>query len=381
MSNPILMNIDRRTWMKQSLLASATVLLAGAPIAKGCASERRSSELPLSEDLLLLNWNENPYGPPASAVKAVNDCMEKANRYPDELIKSLKEKIAGINGLKSENVLLTSGSTEVLSLLGQHAGLQKGEIVTPYPTFPTALEFGERFGAKIQKVPLGDNDRIDFDQTIDNISSKTSLVFICNPNNPTGTEVKTEDLKSFCRQVPEDVLVCIDEAYIEYSNAGLAGSMVSLISELPNLLVVRTFSKAYGLAGLRLGYVMSNAANISALSRRHLGFEVSTGWPPLAAAEAALDDKNFLNSCLTKNQEGREIVYRAFDEWGVAYNPSSTNFIYAKQEHFEKHVVAYLEAVGILITKWPDMYDHIRISIGKPADMLRFVEAIDDFRV
>ena len=196
------MKINRRDWIRQSLLASATMLVAGPHVAQGCASER-PTELREKDDLILLNWNENPYGPSEAAIKAVNDAMKYANRYPDEVANELKQKLAEKNGLMPENFLLTAGSTEVLSLLGQHVALKKGEILTPYPTFPTALRFGERTGATIKKVDLDDQDRIDLEKTLDAISSKTTMVFICNPNNPTGTEVKTEDLKSFCKRVPE----------------------------------------------------------------------------------------------------------------------------------------------------------------------------------
>lgn len=375
------MGINRREWLQQSLLASGTLLLAGAPIAQGCASERQDNPDIQEGDVLLLNWNENPYGPSESAVKAVNDAMRYANRYPDEASEELKNKLAAQFGLKKGNVFLTAGSTEVLSLLGQHVGLQQGEIVTPYPTFPTALRFGERSGATIKKVSLDKDERLELDATLKAISSNTRMVFICNPNNPTGTEVATNDLKAFCRQVPDDVLICVDEAYIEYSNAGLSGSMVGLVNELPNLVVVRTFSKTYGLAGLRLGYAISQASNIEALSRRHIGFELSTGWPALVAASATMDDQSFIDMCVKKNNEGKQIVYDAFDDWGVKYCPSSTNFIYARHEHFEKNVVDYLEARGILITKWPDMTDHIRISISKPDHMRTFVEVVKDFLV
>ncbi|GAB4231847.1 MAG: histidinol-phosphate transaminase [Ekhidna sp.] len=373
--------INRREWIQQSLLASATMLLTGAPIAQGCASERPEQLDKGKDDLLLLNWNENPYGPSDSAVKAVNQAMKFANRYPDEQSNAMKERLSKLYGLQAGNFLLTAGSTEILSLLGQHVGLQKGEIVTPYPTFPTALRFGEQAGATIKRVKLDANERIDLDATLEAISSKTKMVFICNPNNPTGTELPSKDLKAFCKKVPENVLIAVDEAYMEYSNAGVEGTMIGLVRKLPNLVVCRTFSKAYGLAGLRMGYAVSNAANIQALSRRHLGFELSTGWPPLVAAGATMDDQAFLDMCVKKNAEGKQIVYDAFDEWGVKYVPSSTNFIYTRHEHFERNVVAYLEARGILITKWPDMTDHIRISIGKPDDMRTFVRVVKDFLV
>ncbi len=374
------MSINRRQWLQQSLLASASVLVAGAPVAQGCASER-PKELRDKDNLILLNWNENPYGPAESAVKAVNDAMKFANRYPDEVAAELKEKLAQKNNLRPRNFLLTAGSTEVLSLLGQHVALQKGEILSPFPTFPTALRFGERSGASIRKVDLDANDRIDLEKVLNAISDKTTMVFICNPNNPTGTEVATEDLKSFCRKVPENVLICVDEAYVEYSNAGLKGSMIGLVDELPNLIICRTFSKAYGLAGLRMGYAVSHKKNIDALSRRHLGAEISTGWPPLVAASATMNDPEFLNQCVVKNQEGKQIIYDAYDSWGVKYNPSSTNFVYARDERFEGNLVAKMKERGILITKWPTMTNHIRVSIGKPEHMKLFVEKVKDFLV
>lgn len=374
------MSINRRQWLQQSLLASASVLLAGAPIAEGYASER-PAEIRDKDDLILLNWNENPYGPSDSAIKAVNDAMKFANRYPDEVVNELKEKLAKKNNLKRSSFLLTAGSTEVLSLLGQHVGLQKGEILTPFPSFPTALRFGESAGASIRKVDLDAADRIDLEIVLNAITDKTTMVFICNPNNPTGTEVETEELKSFCRKVPENVLICVDEAYVEYSNAGLKGSMIGMVDELPNLVICRTFSKAYGLAGLRMGYAVSNSKNIDALRKRHLGAEISTGWPPLVAASATMDDPEFLNKCVAKNAEGKAMIYKAFDAWGVQYNPSSTNFVYARDDRFELNLVGKLKDRGILITKWPTMTNHIRVSIGKPDQIQQFIQVTKDFLV
>jgi len=372
------MAINRREWIQRSLLASAAMLVAGTSGAYGCASAATQT---VKGNPLQLNWNENPYGPSALAEKAVNEAMKFANRYPDDYIGKFKEQLAEVYSLKPDNFLLTAGSTEILSLLGQHVGLQDGEILTPYPSFPTMLMFGERAGASIKKVKLDANHRIDLDALSDGISSETKLVFVCNPNNPTGTELLTQDLKEFCRSVPENVLICIDEAYIEYSNAGSMGSMVGLVDELPNLIICRTFSKAYGLAGLRIGYAVSNKANIDALRNRHLGFELAAGWPPLVAASATLKDQAFIKMCVEKNQEGRQIVYDAFDDWGVKFSPSSTNFVYTEHKQFDKGVVAKMEQRGILITKWPDMYDHLRISISTPDHMRTFVEVMEDYLV
>lgn len=331
-----------------------------------------------SNNALRLNWNENPYGPSASAKEAMMKAMHHCNHYPDDVVNQLKEKLATKHKLQSNQVMLTAGSTEVLSLLGQHVGLNQGEILIPWPSFPTMIRFGERCGATVRKVDLN-KDTIDLENVMKAISRKTQLIFICNPNNPTSTELDKKDLISFCRTVPSNVLICVDEAYIEYSKHGMEGSMVSLVDELPNLVICRTFSKAYGLAGLRIGYAMSNTTNIDALRNRHTGWELSAGIVPLQAAMATMDDQAFLDHCVEENRLGRSIVYDAFQTWGIETSNSATNFIYARSEKLDHQIVDKLRKENILITKWPDMTDHIRISIGTLQDMQRFVDAAQKY--
>lgn len=372
-------NYNRRQWLQKSLLASTAMLVAGPAGALAHTSRPRSAH-PIN-GLLRLNWNENPYGPSEKALQAVVEGVKAANRYPDAMVGELKKKLATKFGLMADQLMLTAGSTEVLSLLGQHVGLQKGEILTPWPSFPTMIQFGEACGASIRKVSLDKKDCLDLNQLKDSINEKTSLVFVCNPNNPTSTEVSNKELRSFLRAVPQNVLICVDEAYIEYSKNGTAGSVVDLVSELPNLIICRTFSKAYGLAGLRIGYAVSNSVNIDALRQRHLGWELSAGIAPISGAMAALEDEAFLKKVILKNEEGRQILYKAFKDWGVDYNPSSTNFVYARSEKFKNNIISGLAAQNILITKWPDMTHHIRISIGKPEEMKQFVAAAENFLV
>ena len=244
--------------MRKSLLASSAVMLASQTEVISRAVEKISADHPL----LRLNWNENPYGPSKKAIFAVTDALQEANRYPDSKVGELKSQIGKLNGLSENEVLVSAGSTEILSLLGQHVGLAQGEILTPWPTFPTITRFGEICGATINKIALDENQVIDFQAIQDAISDETKLIFICNPNNPTSTEVNRDDLVSFLRAVDPRILLCVDEAYIEYSKIGFEGSMAQLIPELPNLIVSRTFSKAHGLAGLRIGYALSQETNI-----------------------------------------------------------------------------------------------------------------------
>ena len=181
--------------------------------------------------------------------------------------------------------------------------------------------------------------------------------------------------------VPENVLICVDEAYLEYTEKGKDSSMVKLVDQLPNLIVCRTFSKAYGLAGLRIGYALSQKQNIEAIRARHLGFEISAGLAPVLGANAAMNDQSYLQQCISENQQGREILYRTFDNWGVEYNQSATNFVYAKSASFHHEVVQKLRNENILISQWPGiMTGHIRISIGRVKEMQQFVAALSKYR-
>ncbi|RLD22716.1 MAG: hypothetical protein DRI69_00210 [Bacteroidetes bacterium] len=370
-------NISRRKWLQKSLLASTAVLIGSRALAFDFGETPTSTYA--FKELLRLNWNENPYGPSQSALEAATKALKSANRYPDALNNKLIEAIATKLGVKNEEVMITAGSTEVLSLLGQHAGLLSGEIVTPWPSFPTMMHFGKVSGASVKHVPLDNEDRLDLNAVLKSIGPNTRLLFICNPNNPTSTEVDPESLRSFCRSVPENVLICVDEAYIEFSSHGAKASMMPLVKELPNLIVCRTFSKAYGLAGMRLGYAVSQNINISELSKRHNGYGMATSVASVAGALAALEDPGFIKMCVTENAKGRQILYDAFDQWKVAYNKSSTNFVYARAEHFVPDVVEKLSEQNVMITKWPIMKNHIRISIGKPEHMSQFVQIVESF--
>ncbi len=371
-------NINRRQWLQKSAFTASLLALGCRTNFEATAAKPFQNGL-INASPLPLHWNENPFGPSKKAVQAVTEVMSKANRYPDDMVSELKAILAKKYAVENNQVLLTNGSTEILGLVGQQIGFDKGELVTPFPSFPTMAMFAAGSGATIKKVPLTKNNVIDLDQTLAAITDKTKVVFICNPNNPTSTEVDTDALKAFCRAVPKEVLVFVDEAYIEYSKLGAAGSMIPLVNELPNLMICRTFSKAYGMAGLRLGYAISNKTHIDQLKRQYVGAEFATGWPALVAAKATMEDVDFMTNGVLKNQEGKDIVYQAFDKWGVGYSPSATNFLYVESKHFVSDVRDKLKAKNILITKWPDMVDHIRISISEPSHMSQFVDVVEEF--
>jgi len=321
-----------------------------------------------------LHWNENPFGPPQSVIDQVQSSAGQCNLYWDETIEGLAIDLGNKHGLTKEHYFISSGSTEILTMLGQHIGLMEGEILTPWPSFPTMMIFGERCGASVNRINL-DGNTIDLDQLKDGITDSTKLIFICNPNNPTSTEVNNEDLRSFVRSVPSDILIAVDEAYIEFSNMGEKGSVVNMIKDHPNLIICRTFSKAYGCAGFRIGYAVSQSQNIRALASRHPSSGMSPGLLPTVAAIAALKDVGFVNHTVQQTNIGKAKVYKAFDDWGVGYEKSSTNFIYAKDGRFAKDFRSKMKDSNILITKWGMMTNTVRISVGKPEWMDAFVAA------
>ncbi len=365
--------MKRRNWIRQSILSGAAIALT--PAINSFIKE--NEEL---HEIYRLHWNENHFGPSPSVISAIQKAVPEGNLYWDEKIDDLKADLAQFQGRKKDQYLVTSGSTEVLTLLGQHIGLQEKNILTGAESFPTLPMFGQRCGANVRYVPM-DGYKLNLEGFSESIDAHTGLVFICNPNNPTSTEVDPEELASFCRRVPDNVLICVDEAYIEFSKGGPQSSMIHLVDELPNLVVVRTFSKAYGMAGFRLGYACSQAHNIQALSMRYPSLGMAPGLLPVVGGIAALKDQEFVDRAVGQIKEGKQIVYEAFDRWGVIHPHSSTNFVYARKDRFVADVCSRLRKQNILVTQWPSMRDHFRISVGKSEWMDRLVEELEGMRV
>ena len=366
---------NRRTWIQQSLLASTAILAAGPLSCRSSAGERSTTK----NSAYRFHFNENPYGPPASSLKAAQVALTSGNRYPFEGIMELKKAIADYHGVETKQILITAGSTEVLSLLGQHVGLQAGEILMSDQSFPTLARFGNTCGAQVRKIPLAKDGMIDLGRILDSVNEASSLVYICNPNNPTSTFHGLGAVEDFCRSIPSNVLIAMDEAYIQYAPKGEDSSVIPLVTALPNLVVCRTFSKAYGLAGMRIGYTISDSKNIVALKKRHTGYELSAGIAPVVMAHAAITDYDFILKVIEHNITGRKLLYEAFDKWQVKYDHSATNFVRCEDKRFVPDLVKQLEEEDIYITKWSSMTDHIRISIQWPEEVSYLVDRLSEY--
>ena len=236
--------ISRRNWLKATALTGTALAFSS-----GCLSPLTDAQTKLGKTPVRLTSNENPYGFSPKAKQAILDSVEMGNQYAyREKVGVLEKMIADREGLNPENVILGSGSGEVLCMAGAAYGWDNGELVTPDLTFTMIFRYAQHFNAKINKVPLNDKLELNLIEMEKRVSDKTSLTYVCNPNNPTGTMLPKNQVKDFCETVSKRSNVFVDEAYLEYTNDFPRNSMVELIKQDKNVIVSRTFSTIYGLA-------------------------------------------------------------------------------------------------------------------------------------
>src|SRR5687767_7326458 len=320
-------------------MAAAVLPVSGWYDPNRSLSKYYSSEQSISEKAIRLNSNENAYGPSEAAKRAIMESLTEANRYPRQFISDLKKQIAEHEGLTPDHVMVTAGSTELLGLAGLYFGLHGGELLACHPTFDFLMSYAERLNCKWARTPLDENFQYDLKALSNLTGHDTKLIFICNPNNPTGVEIPYHELKSFCEEYATKYPVYMDEAYIELSPAGKKNSTSALISSLPKLVIGRTFSKVYGLAGMRIGYALANPDIIKGMSEFHTGRSITLSVASAAAAMACLKDTVFETFSRDKIIEGRNMVNKAFDQWGVKYLPSAANFVFFNNEKFTMNPV------------------------------------------
>ena len=328
------------------------------------ADEQSKSMRPGVTKLLQLATNENPFGTSPKAAEAICQQAPLANRYPDVRAQDLRKKLAVKHGLTPEQIMVTEGATAGLGFIAEVFIRQGDEIILTPPTYPSYYNYVKRCCGKLVEVPLEEDTLLpDFNKVLAAITDKTKAIFLCNPNNPTATLIDAEELHAFQKKLPEHVLLVVDEAYIDFVEDPDYRTMVDAISDDANLIVVRTFSKLYGMAGARMGYLMSNNEIIEYLERESTGFCCSR--MGLHAAEAALDDVEFQEMTKKGNKEGREILVSCMKELGFRVWPSHTNFIYFDPGVDVKWFADRLLDYGIIIR---GNFNANRISIGTPEE-------------
>jgi histidinol-phosphate aminotransferase len=369
-------NLSRRSWLQRSAMAAAII-----PVSRWYQPDPYTSKAgsPFPASIIRLNSNENAYGPSQAAREAVMDSLNEANRYPRHFMASLREEIARRENLTPDHILLTAGSTELLGLVGLTYGLQGGEVVACHPTFDFMLAYAERLGCNWARTPLTSTYQYDLNGLDKACGSNTKLIFVCNPNNPTGIEIPTAELKSFCEAQAKKYPVYVDEAYIELSPNGRESSMASLVDSNPNIIVGRTFSKVHGLAGLRIGYAIANPVTTDLLSNFHIGRGMTISSASANAAIACLKDAEFEAYSRRKIIEGREMVSKAFDKWGVEYMPSAANFVFFRNDKFNMDPVEAMEKEDILIRSYDYFPGWTRVSVGTTEEMEAFISAAQKY--
>jgi histidinol-phosphate aminotransferase len=321
-----------------------------------------------------LNSNENPYGPSPLARQAMVDAVVSSNRYAWETGQTLRINIAKTFALSPENVLLGAGSSEILGLAAQLAALKKGNIVAANQTFRIWMNAAEKLGLQIIRVPLTNDKKHDLSSMLRAVNKETSLVYICNPNNPTGTIVPSVELKSFVEELSKSTMVLLDEAYIEYCDEP---SLAELIVGNKNLIVAKTFSKFYGLAGARLGYALAHPETIKRLSALQPWENAGASAVSIAGANASLTDNAFKKATKQKNIETKEFVYSVYNELHIPYTVSYTNFLTYSVKDFTGNFIAALTEHNILAGriieeegKWA------RITIGTLDEMKTYLNIL-----
>jgi histidinol-phosphate aminotransferase len=315
-------------------------------------------------EIIKLSFNESPYGASPKVADAICNMASRTGIYHDFDNKELRQELAAFYGVSADMVVLGNGADEIITILAQALLTGGDEAIIPVPTFGQYAAATTLAGACPVRVPVRDDLSIDLSAVAEAISAKTKLIFLCNPNNPTGMMLDAGDVRQLLAQVPANIVVVLDEAYAEYVVDNDYPSGFSLLGEFPNIVTVRTFSKIYGLAGLRLGYAIAHPKVTGFLEKVRNPFNVNA----LAqiAGLIALRDQEFVKKIAVLNRQERDRLTAALTKIGFTVCPSQTNFLLVDTRRDCAGLCENLARKGIIIrpgTNW-NIPSHVRISLG-----------------
>ncbi|MEO5893966.1 MAG: histidinol-phosphate transaminase [Ferruginibacter sp.] len=365
--------LHRRDWLKQS-----TLLLAGLGLTTTLRSrEKQILALEETTDILpfvKISSNENPYGPSPMARKAMADAINASNRYPWLVTDALRKKIGQLYGLDENHVLMGSGSSEILANVSAFCAKDKGNAVSPHPTFRLWWQVAETFGLTIKKVPLTADKKINTDTLLAAMDDETRLLYICNPNNPTGEIIPADELKKCIDTASKKAMVLLDEAYTEYSDEQ---SMAALVASNKNLVVAKTFSKIYGMAGARAGFALAHPDTIKKLANFQPWANAGVSAVSLAGAMASLDDASFVKECRTKNDAVKKYTTQALTDMKIPVIKSHTNFVYYQTAGFTGDFPKTINSSTLSAVRvFEDEGKWYRTSIGTMDEMKIFIDTV-----
>lgn len=363
--------MQRRQLLKQTALSIAAFTLNRDLFARETEKIITRSGF---ADFIKLSSNENPHGPSPLAKKAMMEAVNNSNRYPWEVTSQLRQQVGAQYNLTANHIAVGAGSSELLGVVSVMAALQKGNAVAPDPTFRLWMPAAKTCGLPIKLVPLTSGKVTDLQRMKDTMDASTKMVYLCNPGNPTGTVLPAGELETFIKDVAPRCIVLLDEAYTEFSDEP---SMAKLVNDYPNLVVAKTFSKIYGMAGARVGFAIAHPQTIEKINGLQPWANAGASAVALAGAIASLNDKDFINYCKKENQKARSVFYAALDKTGMRYIPSHTSFVYFDSSAYGKDVRAVLEAKQIIGartfeegTKW------LRLSVGTRDEMQKVADTL-----
>ena len=370
--------ISRRGFSKLIGVGAAYAAVAGSGRLSALA---RAPELPAgASSLVRLSSNENPYGPSPAALKAMTDGFSLAWRYPDEHADLLVDELARINAVPAEQILLGDGSGEILKLAAAAFTNSDKKIVIANPTFEAIGRHASVARAEVVKIDLTPSYSHDLPKMLAAANGAPAsgggagLVYICNPNNPTASITPKNELAEFLAKLSPATTVLVDEAYHHYVQTSSYESLMPLVKQYPNLIVARTFSKIYGMAGLRCGYCVTQRANIERMRTQQTWDSVNI--MALVAALASLKDEEQVTRGRALNTEVKASLCTELDKLGYHYIPSHANFMMIDLRREVRPVIGALRSRGVEVGRpFPALPNHMRVTIGTAPEMKAFLAA------
>lgn len=325
-------------------------------------------------EVIKLSSNENPYGPSPMARKAMAEAVRTSNRYQWDQSMLLRKELAKLTGHTEQNIIIGAGSSDLLGVICLLASEKPGNVVAPYPTFRLWMDAAATLGLATRSVPVDSQKDTDLQRMKEAIDAQTRLVYLCNPNNPTGIPIPANDLRAFIKEVPSHIWILLDEAYTEFEDTP---GMADMIRDFPNLIIAKTFSKIYGMAGCRVGYALAREETIKRLVALQPWANAAPGAVSVAGALAALQDTEFFHYVKRENARCRKIFCETLDQLGLPYAPSATSFVYFNTEKYPKDLAKHLQAHNIVGARtFEEGTSWRRLSIGTEAEMRRVKEVL-----
>ena len=384
-------NLSRRNWLRSSLVLASGAAVTPAAFGRSTfatdqtllwSEQSRLKELDyqlppvLAPNVIRLNANENPFGPSAKARLAVIESAINGNRYAHGESMKLKKMIAEKEGVAEDYIMMGPGSTDLLEKVAITHFLEGGNIVSADPAYMSLVNTAKAFKAAWKNVPLKKDWSHDTQAMEKAIDANTKLIYVCNPNNPTGSITDAKELRAFCSKAADKAPVFVDEAYLDYLDNPMASSMVDLVAKGKNVIVARTFSKIHGMAGLRIGYIVAQPKvleKIDSMVRGNMGMCITS----VMGAIASMEDKEFHERSRKLTTEGRQFICDELKKQGFNYVPSYTSFVLFPIEMNGKDFLKKMMDSGVAVRSFEiDAKTYCRVSVGLPDELKLFTDSL-----